>query len=161
MEAGGQAYADGKVPEAEVKFLAALAEAESFGENDPRLALCLNNLAGAYLAQGKYTMAEPVYKRCLDIRLSVCDGPHSDVALTHHNLAVLYSARRMYPLAEKHYKAALEMKESLYGADSSELLITLGYYAQFMKVQNRLVDKQLIESRIKEITEKRLNASVS
>lgn len=151
VEAGNQAYAQGKIPEAEVQFLAALKEAELFGEDDPRLALSLNNLAAIYHAEGKYTMAEPIYLRALDIKLRLHGEIHPDIALNHHNLAVLYSARRMYPVAEKHYKIAIEMKETLYGKDSAELLGTLGYCAQLMKVQNRLVDKQLIESRMKEI----------
>jgi tetratricopeptide (TPR) repeat protein len=134
--------------------LAALKEAELFGEDDARLALSLNNLAAIYHEEGKYTMAEPLYQRALDIKVRLHADPHPDIALNHHNLAVLYSARRMYPVAEKHYKIALEMKETLYGKDSSELLNTLGYYAQLMKVQNRLIDKQLIESRMKEIAAK-------
>lgn len=151
VEEGNDSYAQGKIPEAEVKFLAALEEAEKFGEDDPRLALTLNNLAAMYHEQGKYTMAEPLYKRALDLRIRIHGELHADIALNHHNLALLYSARRMYPPAETHYKTALAMKEELYGKDAPELLNTLQYYAQLMKVLNRPVDKQLIESRAKNI----------
>ncbi|MBX9687835.1 MAG: tetratricopeptide repeat protein [Candidatus Obscuribacterales bacterium] len=154
VEEGNAAYERGKIPEAEVKFLAALEEAEKFGEEDARLALSLNNLAAMYHEQGKYTMAEPLYKRALDIRINIHGERHPDIALNHHNLAVLYSARRMYQVAEKHYKTALEMKEYLFGSESPELLNTLQYFAQFMKVQNRLVERQLIESRAKIIAAK-------
>ena len=154
IEEGNAAYSNGKIPEAEVKFLAAMELAEKFSDDDPRLALSLNNLAVIYHEEGKYTMAEPLYKRALDIREKLYGAKHADIALNHHNLAVLYSARRMYPVAEKHYKLALAMKEELYGADSTELLNTLTYYAQLMKVQNRPVDRQLIESRAKGIAEK-------
>jgi tetratricopeptide (TPR) repeat protein len=154
IEEGNAAYANGKIPEAEVKFLAAMELAENFSDDDPRLALSLNNLAAIYHEEGKYTMAEPLYKRALDIREKLYGGKHADIALNHHNLALLYSARRMYPVAEKHYKLALAMKEELYGAESTELLNTLAYYAQLMKVQNRPVDRQLIESRAKGIAEK-------
>ncbi len=156
-----EAYSSGRVPEAEVQFKAALEEAEKFGEDDLRLALTLNNLAAMYHEQGKFTMAEPLYIRSLDIKTRVLGDCHSDVALNHHNLAVLYSARRMYPVAEKHYKITLEMKEKLYGSHHQELLSTLGYFAQLMKVQNRLVDRQLIESRIKEINEQLKPAAVA
>jgi tetratricopeptide (TPR) repeat protein len=160
IDAAFEAYSTGRIPEAEVQFKAALEEAEKFGEEDPRLALTLNNLAAMYHEQGKFTMAEPLYKRSLDIKTRTLGDCHADVALNHHNLAVLYSARRMYPVAEKHYKLALEMKEKLYGSHHQELLSTLGYYAQLMKVQNRLVDRQLIESRIKEINEQLKPAAV-
>lgn len=154
VEEGNNSYSRGKVPEAEVKFLAALEEAEKFGEGDDRLALTLNNLAAVYHEQGKYTMAEPLYKRAMDIRTQLHGERHPDIALSHHNLAVLYSARKMYPVAEKHYKAALQMKEDLYGSDSKELLNTLQYFAQLMKVQNRLVERQLIDAKAKAITAK-------
>lgn len=154
IEEGMDSHSRGKMPEAEIKFLAALEEAEKFGEEDLRLALTLNNLAAAFHEQGKYTMAEPHYKRALDIRVKIQGEEHPDIALNHHNLAVLYSARRMYPVAEKHYKIALEMKEHLFGADSAELLNTLQYYAQLMKVQNRLVERQLIEGRAKALSAK-------
>lgn len=159
IDAAFAAYSNGRIPEAEVQFKAALEEAEKFGEADERLALTLNNLAAMYHEQGKFTLAEPLYKRSLDIKIRILGDCHADVALNHHNLAVLYSARRMYPVAEKHYKLALEMKEKLYGSHHRELIGTLTYYAQLMKVQNRLVDRQLIESRIKEINERLTLAS--
>ena len=151
VEEGNNSYENGKIPEAELKFLDALKEAETFGEEDPRLALTLNNLAAMYHEQGKYTMAEPHYKRALDIRTKIHGETHADIALNHHNLALLYSARRMYPVAEKHYKQALEMREQLFGKDAVELVPTLQYYAQLMKVQNRLVERQLLEARAKQI----------
>lgn len=156
IDQGAASYENGKIPEAEVKFLAALQEAEKFGEDDPRLALSLNNLAAMYHEQGKYTMAEPLYKRALDIQTKIHgEGtPHADIALNHHNLAVLYSARRMYPVAEKHYKMAIDLKERLYGKDAPQLLNTLQYYAQLKKVQNSPVEKQLIEARMKTISQK-------
>lgn len=154
IDEGTSSYEKGKIPEAEVKFLAALEEAEKFGEDDSRLALTLNNLAAMYHEQGKYLMAEPHYKRALDIKMMIHGDVHTDIALNHHNLAVLYSARKMYPIAEKHYKIAIEMKETLYGKDAPELLNTLQYYGQMMKVQNRPVERQLIAARAKEIAKK-------
>lgn len=137
VEEGNASYENGKIPEAEVKFIAALEEAEKFGEEDSRLALSLNNLAAMYHEQGKYTMAEPLYKRALDIRVKVHGDSHPDIALNHHNLALLYSARRMYPIAEKHYKTALEMREEIFGKDAPELISTLQYYAQLMSFRSK------------------------
>jgi tetratricopeptide (TPR) repeat protein len=151
VEAGNEAYANGKVAQAEIHFLDALKEAETFGEEDSRLALSLNNLAAVYHTQAKYTMAEPLYTRSLDIKTRIHGDEHPEVALNVHNLAVLYSARRMYPVAEKHYKRAVELKSRIYGEKSPELLNTLRYYAQLLKVQNRPVEQHLVESRLKEI----------
>jgi tetratricopeptide (TPR) repeat protein len=154
VEAGNDAYARERVAEAEVKFLEALKEAETFGEDDPRLALSLNNVAAVWHTMGKYTMAEPLYLRSLEIKKKLHGEDHDEVALNLHNLAVLYSARRMYPVAEKYYKQALEVKTRLHGEHSSELLVTLKYYAQLLKVQNRPIDMRLVQGRMKDITEK-------
>lgn len=154
VEDGNAAYAANRVAEAEVKFVEALALAEAFGEEDPRLSLSLNNLAAVFHTQAKYTMAEPLYLRALAIKEKLHTGDHTEVALNLHNLAVLYSARKMYPVAEKHYKLALEMKERLFGKDHPELLNTLKYYAQLLKMLNRPVDHTLIESRLKDCLEK-------
>ncbi|HEY9792895.1 MAG TPA: tetratricopeptide repeat protein [Candidatus Obscuribacterales bacterium] len=154
VEAGNEAYANGRVAQAEVHFLDALKEAESFGENDARLALSLNNLAAVYHTQGKYTMAEPLYTRSLEIKKRNLGEEHPDVALNEHNLAILYSARRMYPIAEKHYKRAIDLKSKIYGDKHPELLGTLRYYAQLLKLLNRPVEMKLLEARIKEIEEK-------
>jgi tetratricopeptide (TPR) repeat protein len=160
VEAGTEAYESGRVAQAEIHFLEAFQEAETFGEDDLRLALSLNNLAAVYHTQGKYTMAEPLYTRSLDIKKRALGEEHAEVALLVHNLAVLYSARRMYPVAEKHYKHALELKTKLFGEQSPELLNTLRYYAQLMKVLNRPIEQRLIESRMKEIEERTQPAAV-
>lgn len=154
IEAGNAAFEDGRVAQAETHFLEAAKEAEAFGEHDPRLALSLNNLAAIYQTQGKFTMAEPLYLRSLDIKRQHHGGDHEEVALNLHNLAVLYSARRMYPVAEKYYKETLEMKERLYGKDHPQLMNTLKYFAQLMKVLNRPIDLKLLESRLAEISAK-------
>ena len=62
-----KAYQQADYAEAEKLLLAALQEAEKFGEQDPRLATSLNNLAALYSAQGNYAQAEPLYQRALAI----------------------------------------------------------------------------------------------
>ncbi len=62
------AYQKADYVEAEKLLLAALKEAEKFGEQDLRLATSLNNLATLYRSQGKDAQAEPLYPRALAIR---------------------------------------------------------------------------------------------
>ncbi|HEX9584746.1 MAG TPA: tetratricopeptide repeat protein, partial [Gammaproteobacteria bacterium] len=63
MDAAHAAYERGNYAEAKSRFEAALKEAEAFGDEDPRLALTLNNLAVLYRAQRHFAGAEPLYKR--------------------------------------------------------------------------------------------------
>jgi tetratricopeptide (TPR) repeat protein len=57
----------GRYTEAEKAHLLALAEAEKFGPEDPRLALTLNGLAVLYHSKGQLSEAEPLYRRALAI----------------------------------------------------------------------------------------------
>ncbi len=66
-DAGVVAQEQAFYAEAEDLYLAALKEAESFGEQDTRLATTLNNLAALYRLQGKYIEAEPLHRRALAI----------------------------------------------------------------------------------------------
>jgi tetratricopeptide (TPR) repeat protein len=111
MEAAGNAYQQADYVEAEKLFKAALREAEKFGEQDPRFATSLNNLAALYQARGKYVEAEPLYKRSLAIREKVLGPDHPDVAASLNNLAVLYKTRGKYVEAEPRYERSLAIRE--------------------------------------------------
>ncbi len=88
-EAGREAYRQGNYAEAEKQWLVALQEAEKFGPEDPRLATSLNNLVELYHDQGKYTVAELLYKRLLTISEKALGAEHPDVAQTLENYAGL------------------------------------------------------------------------
>ena len=62
-----KAYQQADYAQAEKLLLAARKEAEKFGNQDPRLATSLNNLAFLYNTLGKYAQAEPLYQRALAI----------------------------------------------------------------------------------------------
>ncbi len=59
------------------------------GPDHPRVATSLNNLAALYQAQGRYTEAEPLYKRALAIRKKVLGPEHPTVAQALENYAAL------------------------------------------------------------------------
>ena len=84
-----KAYQQADYAQAEKLFLAALKEAEQFGEQDPRFAASLNNLAELYRAQGKYAQAEPLYQRALAIREKALGPEHPNVATVLENYAAL------------------------------------------------------------------------
>ncbi len=57
----------------------ALKESEDFGEEDPRFAASLSNLALLYDDQGRYAEAEPLFKRALTINEKALGRWHPDV----------------------------------------------------------------------------------
>jgi tetratricopeptide (TPR) repeat protein len=66
--AGQQAMTQGQFSEAEIQFRNAVHEGEKLGLNDPRLPMSLNNLANCLRQQGKYSDADPVYTRALELK---------------------------------------------------------------------------------------------
>jgi tetratricopeptide (TPR) repeat protein len=162
---GNQAYEQRRYMEAELKFAAALRMAEKETHSDEfqtldiekrneinsRLAKSLNNMAALYHTQGKYSMAEELYKRCLEIKQTVYGEEHMEVAISWHNLAVLYSARRKYDLAEPLYQKSLALKESLIGVDNPELLPQLNNYALLLKRMNKDEEARAIEERVQKL----------
>ncbi len=58
------------------------------------MATSLNDLAKLYYTQGQYELAEPLYKRVLEIREKALGPDHPDVATSLNNLAALYRATK-------------------------------------------------------------------
>ena len=63
---------------------------KALGFDHPDVAQSLNNLATLYGDQGKYTEAEPLYKRALKIQENTLGKDHPDVATLLENIAELY-----------------------------------------------------------------------
>ncbi len=84
-----EAYRAGDYATAEQNFLAAVDHAKKFGPRDPRLAATLNDLAFLYVAQGRYTEAEPMHMQVLEIRRKTLGADHPLVAQSLEHYAVL------------------------------------------------------------------------
>lgn len=151
MDEGAKLFERRRLAQAEVMFLEAMKIAESFQEDDPRLATSLNNLAALYHSQGKYAFAEDVYKRALVRNEKLYGEKSAEVARIFFNLAVLYSAKAAYDEAESNYKTSLAIKEELFGVNDKELLANLRNYSQLLRRMNREQEAQSLEDRIKTI----------
>ncbi|WP_130758765.1 tetratricopeptide repeat protein, partial [Microcystis aeruginosa] len=66
------------------------------GDNHPHVATSLNNLAGLYDSQGRYTEAEPLYLEALDLYKRLLGDNHPHVATSLNNLAGLYDSQGRY-----------------------------------------------------------------
>ncbi|MEH2179958.1 tetratricopeptide repeat protein, partial [Nostoc sp.] len=59
------------------------------GEEHPDVAVSLNNLAGLYNSQGRYSEAEPLYIQALDIFERRLGANHPNTMTVRENLAYL------------------------------------------------------------------------
>ena len=95
----------------EKSLQAALKEAERFRPQDPRTATNLNNLALIYYIRGRYSEAEPLYRRSLAILEKTQGSEHLDVATTLNNIVELYKAQGKYAEAEPFLARARSIRE--------------------------------------------------
>ena len=108
------------------------------GENHPYVATGLNNLAYLYKSQGRYSEAEPLYKRSLLISEEQLGADHPNTALSLNNLAELYRVQGRYSEAEPLYKRSLSIWEQQLGADHPNVASSLNNLAGLYWAQDRL-----------------------
>ena len=152
VDAGHEAYGNGRIAQAEVHFKRAVELAESFGDEDPRLPKTLNNLAAIYQVQGKYTFAESLYKRSLTMYERAYGRQHTDVALNLHNLGVLYSAQRKFGEAEPLLREAIAIREAILGPEHPDLVPSLKNLAELLRRTAREEAAAVLEGRATQIT---------
>ena len=166
MQATSRAYAHGQYPAAEKWLLAALREAEKFGEQDPRLARTLNALGEVYRTQGKYAEAEPLYLRAIAIAekalgpehppATSLNNPEHPLATSLNNLALLYGAQGKYAEAEPLYRRALAIREKALGAEHPDVAIAFNNLATLYRAQGKYAQAEPLYRRSLAIKEKAL-----
>jgi len=97
----------------------------------------LNNLAGLYESQGKYSKAESLYEKSLAIYKQVFGEFNTDVATSLNNLAGLYESQGRYDEAEPLYEKSLELRKQLLGEFDSDVASSLNNLAYLYKSQAR------------------------
>jgi len=157
-EAGERAVEQGLYAEAEEMFQAALREADNFGPLDPRLAASLNNLASLYLLQGKYSQAEPIFLRALEIQEKILSPNHPEIAAILNNLGELYNAQGKYDRAEELFQQALEIREKTLGPDRQEVSTSLKNLAQLYYTKGKYSTAEKLYQRSLSIQVKALGA---
>ncbi len=93
IDAAGTALFRGDYAEAQKQTEAALKEADEFEEQDWRLVMTLNKLAGFYRVQGRYDEAAALYRRSLAIDEKMLGPKHPNVIAAVNDLAELYRAQ--------------------------------------------------------------------
>ena len=127
-------YRNKNYSQAEPLAKKALERAEkSLGPVHPLVAICLNNLAAVYKAQGKYVAAEPLYRRALAIRESTYGAEHPFVATSLDNLALLYKAEGKFAEAEQLYRRSLAIEERAYGTSHPIVVQSMDNLASFYR----------------------------
>jgi CHAT domain-containing protein/Tfp pilus assembly protein PilF len=121
-------------------------------------AASLQNQAYRYYSQHKYTEAEPLYKRALEIREKALGEDHPDVAQSLNNLAILDRARGRHAEAEAHYKRSLEIREKALGPHHPDVAQSLNSLAILYYMQGKYTEAEPLMKRSLEIRQTALGS---
>jgi tetratricopeptide (TPR) repeat protein len=110
IQAAVKAFYRGDLVRAEKQLRNVLAETEEAGAYGPARSTCLANLAGVYMARGRFHEAEPFFRRALALaeELSL---PPADLAVTLSNLGRCLQQLGRYEEAEPLYRRALTLHD--------------------------------------------------
>src|SRR5579859_1006747 len=110
---------------------------EQEGLVNPVAARLLNN-AGYYLqARARYSEAEPMYRRALEICEEQLGPHHPDTATSLNNLAMLYQTQGMYEQAKPLHRRALEIRELQLGPHHPNTAMSLNNLAYLYDAQGK------------------------
>ncbi len=123
-----------------------------------RIAEAINDLALLYYNQAKYSEAEPLFLRSLDIAVQGVGPEHSRVAETLCNLALLYRERGKYSEAESLFLRALAIRERILGSEHPQTALSLSNLALLYLDQGRFTEAEPLFERALAIREQKLGA---
>jgi tetratricopeptide (TPR) repeat protein len=128
------------------------------GAADESLALAsLAYRVAQYLrTRGRYTEAEPLLRRALQIREQAQGPEHPDVARVLNYLAVLYWSQGRYTEAEPLYQRALQIREQAQGPEHLDVAISLNNLADLYLECGRYAEAEPLYQRSLQIREQTL-----
>jgi tetratricopeptide (TPR) repeat protein len=119
-------------------------------------ATSLNSLGLLYRYQGKYSKAEPLYLRSLEIREHQLGAEHPDVATSLNNLAELYNSQGKYSEAKSLYLRSLEIMEHQLGAEHPDVATIRNNLAELYRSQGKYNEAEPLYLQSLEIRERQL-----
>ncbi|BAY87710.1 hypothetical protein NIES267_72340 (plasmid) [Calothrix parasitica NIES-267] len=85
----------------------------------------MNNLATVYSSLGRYSDAEEICLKVLEIRKNIFGEEHPDITNSYNNLAEIYLSQGKYIEAEKYYDLALSLRKQLLGENHPDVAFSL------------------------------------
>ncbi len=123
------------------------------GGDHPDTAKVLYNLANMYRTQGRYSEAEPLYRRSLAVHEQQLGSDHPDTATSLIHLASLYHDQGRYKESEPLFRRSLDIYEKHLGEDHPFTAIALNHLASLYESQGRYVEAEPLHRRSLEINE--------
>lgn len=132
------------------------AEKYNMGHDFTRL---MNDTALLFKTKAQYAIAEPLYRRSLEIDERRLGANHSEVTIRLNNLAALLLATNRLQEAEPLMRRALEIDEASFGPDHPNVARDLNNLAQLLKDTNRLQEAEPLMRRALAVVENSLGTN--
>jgi tetratricopeptide (TPR) repeat protein len=127
---------------------------KSLGQDHPKVAIRLNNLAALLQATNRLSEAEPLMRRALAIDEASFGPDHPEVATDLNNLAQLLKATNRLSEAEPLMRRVVEIFEKTLGEDHPNVATCLNNLALLLQDTNRLSEAEPLMRRALAIDEK-------
>jgi hypothetical protein len=113
------------------------ASERTLGEEHPATLTSINNLAGLYGSQGRYSESEPLDLRALEARERTLGEEHPDTLVSISNLAWLYESQGRYGESEPLHLRTLAARERTLGEEHPSTLNSINNLAGLYSSQGR------------------------
>lgn len=129
---------------------------ERLGEAHPDVAKILSNLAYANWLKERYSEAELLYLKALELNRQLLGEEHPIIASSLNDLACLYEAQGRYSEAEPLYQTALSLNQRLLGDEHPSIASSLSNLAGFYAIQGNIYEAEALYRQALKLNEKLL-----
>lgn len=147
QKAAANARIQGNLKQAEIYLKTTIKIAERFPAGDTRLPSTLNDLARVYIAEKKYSLAEPLYRRSLLFYEKYVGPDTVDTASSMNRLAEVYRLQGKYAEAEPLYMKALSIHEKTPVGNNAALGTVLNNLGLTYLEQKKYAEAELLLKR--------------
>ena len=145
----------GRGRQANALYRRAVAIAEISGDK-VLLAQCLNNYGWYLHTQGDGRKSEVQFRRAMPLALQIVGPEHAFIGVLHANIGYALFDQGRFAEAEPEFALGLAVLEKGMGADSPDLVETLGGYARTLAALQRADEAEGLFRRVRTITDARL-----
>ena len=147
MDAGYDAFRDGRFTEAEGLLLTALDRTGGFAPDDLRRATTRTSLADLYVAQARHGEAEVLYRQAAVLIEQALGPAHPDLAAHLVTMAEFYIDQEVYSEAEPLYERSVAILEASLGGDHPDVGTAMADLGSVYRNQGLLAEAEPLFAR--------------
>ena len=146
----------GLYPEALLQAERALGIFRRAGGDDNAVAQTLNVITQVYLDQSKYSEAEPLLVKTLELERRTIGVEAKETLLTMSRLSVLYCYLARYRQAEQFARSALEGQRRTLGEQARDTIASQAQLAKAFLGEGRLAEAEQLSVRVRDLSRRAL-----